>query len=318
LDSSGSMSGQPLAQAKAAIARGLQRLEPDDTFQLVDFSDSASQFGPEPLAATPHNVARGRQYLDRVRSSGGTMMLQGIRAALDFPHDPRRLRFVCFLTDGFIGNETEILRELRARLGPSRIFSFGVGSAPNRYLLSSMARMGRGVVAYLELNDDGGHVMDQFFARIAHPALTDIKVDWGDLSAKEIYPRECPDLFSGRPLTLVGRFEGSGRKMIRVSGRVGSERVQLELPVELAAENEAGGAFPVLWARSKLGDLYDRLDPFNAGAIKRLALDYGLISDYTAFVAVDASDRTAGRSGTTVPVAVPVPKGVKYETTAEQ
>jgi Ca-activated chloride channel family protein len=324
LDSSGSMSGVPIEQAKAAIARGLQRLEPDDTFQIVDFSERASQFGPQPLAATSQNVARGRRYLEQVHSSGGTIMIHGIRAALDFAHDPRRLRFVCFLTDGYVGNELEILREIQKRLQATRIFSFGVGSAPNRYLLNSMARLGRGAVAYLGSNDDAVKVMDQFFERVAQPVLTDIRVDYGGWPAGEVYPRRVPDLFAGRPVTLTGRFESTSNvpKVVRVTAQAGHERVQLELPVQFAARSESKTAFPSLWARAKLTDLYERvsygLDPFKPAAIRQLALDYGLLSDYTAFVTVDASARTAGRSGTTVPVPVPVPEGVKYKTTVDE
>ena len=288
LDSSGSMSGAPLEQARAAIARGLEGLEPTDTFQLIDFSDSASSFGPEALAATPHNLGRARRYLDRIRASGGTMMLRGIQAALDFPHDPERLRFVCFLTDGFIGNEQEILREIHRRLGESRIFSFGVGSAPNRYLLNGMARFGRGAVAYLGLNDSGAAVMEQFLERISHAALTDIRIDWGELDVAEVFPRRVPDLWAGRPVVLTGRFSGRGRKPVRISGWAGSERVQMEVPAEMATDPETAPSFPSLWARAKLSELSDqatyRWSPFLPKRIKQVALDYGLVSEYTAFV----------------------------------
>ena len=151
LDCSGSMNGRPLAQAKAAIERGLGLLQRGDSFQLITFSIRASQFGDAPLEATPENVQQALRYLRGVNSEGGTMMIEGIKAALDFPHDPERLRFVCFLTDGFIGNEAEILGAIHERLGPSRIFSFGIGSSVNRYLLDHMAKQGRGAVAYLGL-----------------------------------------------------------------------------------------------------------------------------------------------------------------------
>ena len=105
------------------------------------------------------------------------MMIEGIKAALDFSHDPERLRFVCFLTDGYIGNEVEILGAIHDRLGPSRIFSFGIGSAVNRYLLDNMAKIGRGAVAYLDPREDASSIMNDFFKRIAHPALTDLKID---------------------------------------------------------------------------------------------------------------------------------------------
>jgi Ca-activated chloride channel homolog len=322
LDSSGSMNGRPLEQAKAAIARGLERLEPDDSFQIIDFSDRASKFGPAPLQATAHNVARGQRYLERVRSSGGTMMLNGIRAALDFPHDPNRLRFVCFLTDGYIGNESEILGEIHRRLEDSRIFSFGVGSSPNRYLLNNMAKLGRGAVAHLGHNDDAGRVMDEFFERISHPALTDLKIDWGDLEATEVLPRRIPDLFVGRPIVLTGRFEGTGRRTVRVTGKANANRVELTLPVDFATETETCEAFPSVWARMKIAELADQAaygwKPFLPRQIKQLALDYNLMSAYTAFIAVDSSVRTAGTSGTTVPVPVPVPEGVNYKTTVTE
>jgi len=141
------MSGTPIAQAKAAVERGLSLLRPGDSFQLINFSMSAGQLGQAPLEATPQNVQRGLRYLKSLRGEGGTMMIEGIEAALDFPHDPQRLRFVCFLTDGYIGNESEILGEVHKRLGQSRIFSFGVGSSVNRYLLDHMAKAGRGAVA---------------------------------------------------------------------------------------------------------------------------------------------------------------------------
>jgi Ca-activated chloride channel family protein len=156
LDCSGSMRGAPMAQSRAAIDYALRQLGPRDTFQIIRFSSNASQLDPMPIPATPANVREGRSYVSKLQGSGGTQMIEGIKAALDFEHDPERLRFVTFLTDGLIGNETEILGEIHDRLGPARIFSFGVGSSSNRFLLNRMAKLGRGAVAYLGLHDDGG------------------------------------------------------------------------------------------------------------------------------------------------------------------
>src|SRR6266850_646547 len=184
------MSGQPIAQSKSAIDRALRHLETDDSFQIINFSERASQLGSRPLEATTANVQRGLAYLKSLNSDGPTMMIEGIKAALDFPHDPRRLRFVSFLTDGYIGNEAEILAEVHKRLAASRIFSFGVGSSVNRYLLDHMAKLGQGAVAYLGPRDDARQVMEDFFVRISHPALTDIKIDWGTMHVSEIFPRQ--------------------------------------------------------------------------------------------------------------------------------
>jgi Ca-activated chloride channel family protein len=249
------------------------------------------------------------------------MMIKGIKAALEFPHDPKRLRFVCFLTDGYIGNEAEILRAVAERIGPARIFSFGVGSAPNRYLMDRMAKLGRGAVAYLSHKDDAKQVMDAFFARISHPALTDVQIDWGGLKVEEVFPRQAPDLFVGRPVVLTGRFQGDPGKAIRVTGKAGEGRIALDVPVSLT-EQQARGALPSVWARMKIADLSDEAiyepHPELPGQIKQLALDYNLMSAYTAFVAVDSSRRTEGTEGTTVPVPMPVPEGVKYKTTVTE
>ena len=322
LDCSGSMSGRPLEQAKQAIDRALRHLQPEDTFQIIRFSNTASQLGEKPLAATPANIREGLHYLATLNSEGGTMMIHGIRAALDFARDPDRLRFVCFLTDGYIGNEAEILGEIRKRLGGARIFSFGVGSAVNRYRLDQMAKLGRGAVAYLGPNDSPAQIMDEFVERISNPILTDVKIDWGDLQPSEIFPRNPPDLFVGRPVVLTGRFQGKADTAIRVSGKCRGEETSFALARALETGEGTRKSMPSVWARLKIADLADQAaeDPRDelAGEIKRVALDYGLVSAWTAFVAVDASQRTQGQEGTTVPVAVPVPDGVRYKTTVQE
>jgi Ca-activated chloride channel family protein len=318
LDCSGSMYGRPLQQAKTAIRRALHQLEPDDTFQIIRFSNKASQMGPLPVEASARNIERGVAYVESLKSEGGTEMISGIKAALEFPHDPDRLRFVCFLTDGYIGNEAEILAAVQERLGASRIFSFGVGPAINRYLLEHMAKLGRGAVAYLGPNDSASDVMDSFFNRISHPAMTDLQIDWG-AEVSEVFPRRLPDLFVGRPVVLTGRFAGKAPGPVRLSGELGNQRQELRVAASSDRSNAPG--IPSIWARLKIADLEDRslLDSSSdiPERVRQLALDYGLLSTYTAYVAVDATRRTQGTSGTTVPVAVPVPEGVRYDTVVE-
>lgn len=249
------------------------------------------------------------------------MMIEGIKAALNFPHDPHRLRFVCFLTDGYIGNEAEILNEIHKQLGPSRIFSFGIGSSVNRYLIEQMAKVGHGAVAYLGPQDESAQIMEDFFARVSYPAMTDLKLDWGGLHVTEVFPRELPDLFVGRPVIVTGRFAGGADATIRVNGNAGDEPVQVAIPATLTDANASHKGVPSVWARMKIADLVEEsIYHPNAelpGEIKQVALDYDLMSPFTAFVAVDSTRRTEGTGGTTVPVAVPVPDGVKYETTVQ-
>lgn len=319
LDCSGSMAGEPIAQAKSAIRRAVQKMRPEDSFQIISFSNDASKLGKRPLAATPENVQRGLAYLDSLNGQGGTMMVEGIKAALDFPHDPERLRFVVFLTDGYIGNESQIFSAVQQRLGGSRIFSFGVGSSVNGYLLDGLARLGRGAVAYLGLKDDAAQIMDDFMQRVRHPALTDVSIDWGTFEVKDVYPSRLPDVFVGRPLVMTGRFEVQQKTVLKVHGRAGNEPVAIAIAVDPnLADNQHAGIASV-WARKKIMEFSDKQsaveDPTLPTQIKQVALDFNLMSAYTAFVAVDSLSQTGDSPSTAVQQAVPVPEGVKYENT---
>ena len=320
IDCSGSMRGRPLAQAKEAVRVALDRLDPGDTFQIIRFSDRSSQFGASPLPANERNLADARRYLDQLRSGGGTEMINGVRAALDFPHDPSRFRFVTFMTDGYIGNERDILAAVHKGIGASRIFSFGVGDSVNRYLMERMAEAGRGVVAYLGLDTSARQVMDGFFARVSRPALTDVEIDWNGMSVTDVYPPRLPDLFVGRPLVVTGKYEGES-KAVRVYGTAGGERRTLMAAPD--ADDAAGDSLPKIWARLRIADLANRQtwvgDPHGelGDAIRDTALRYRLVSNYTSFVAVDSSLKTAGDHGVTVHQAVPVPAGVRYDTTVD-
>jgi len=318
LDCSGSMNGKPIAKAKQAISRALKQLQPGDTFQVIRFSNNASQLGPAPVPATPENIRKALAYVESLHGSGGTMMIEGIKAALDFEHDPTRFRLVSFMTDGYIGNEAEILAAVHQRLGASRIFSFGVGTSVNRYLLDRMAKLGKGAVAYIGLDDNAVEVVDLFYDRISHPALTDVTIEWGQMQVADMYPQQSPDLFVGRPIILTGKFAGQGNTSVRVSGKVGDLTQEINIPVNFNDSSAVHPGIPCVWARKKIEMLgnqatYDT-NPDLPGEIRQVALEYGLMSAYTAFIAVDSSRTTAGDHGTTVAVPVPVPDGVRYDT----
>ena len=166
--------------------------------------------------------------------------------------------------------------------------------------------------------------MGDYFQRISHPALTDISIDWGGMNVSDVYPAKLPDLFVGRPVVITGRFNGNPEAAtIRVRGRVGGKSSDVAVKVNASdAANQHRGIAPV-WARAKIADLYDRVsfEPNNndlSGEIRATALEYGLMSAYTSFVAVDSTARTAGDHGTTVSVPVPVPQGTRYDTTVPQ
>ncbi len=322
VDVSGSQEGAPLAQEKAAVRYALTHMNDQDTFQVIRFGDTAEKLGPSPFPATPDNVRRALAWVDSFRAGGGTILVDGLRAALDFPHDQSRLRFVSFMTDGFIGNEPEALSEIHRLLGPSRIFSFGVGNSTNRYLLEHMAKLGNGAVAFLSTQDNADEIMQQFFDRISHPALTDIAIDWGTMQVDDVYPQRIPDLFVGRPVLLTGRFHGHGKPTLTIKGQMGPESHTMTLTPDLDDPAANHDGISAVWARNKIADLYDRVaweaNPRLPDQIKQLALENSLMSAFTAFLAVDAAHKTEGPFGVSVPVPVPVPDGVHYDTTVQQ
>jgi Ca-activated chloride channel family protein len=144
VDKSGSMMGEPIERAKALIDRALGAMGPDDTFQIVAFDGAAQSMTAAPVPGTAENVARARTWLSRLSGGGGTEMLAGIRAALSAPADPARLRMVVFCTDGFIGNEAEIIAAVGALRGSARVFGFGVGTSVNRWLVEGVGRAAGG------------------------------------------------------------------------------------------------------------------------------------------------------------------------------
>jgi len=319
LDCSGSMNGRPIELTKAAVRRALRRLDHRDTFQIIRFSDSASTFGSAPIAATPDNVRRGLDFIDALSAGGGTMMINGIRQSLDFPHDPKRLRVVAFMTDGYIGNEAQILGEIHQRLERARIFSFGIGSSPNRYLLDRMAKMGRGAVAYVGLNDPAADIMDAFVKRASKAAMTGVSIGLRGAEIDRMSPPAAPDLFLGRPVVITGRFTGRAPSKAVVTGRVRGRPVEMRIDIEQDQSIGSARTLATAWARATISDLVDRAawDPDRTipTRIRDLALAHNLVSNETSFVAVDSLSQAAGSSGVTVGVAVPTPEGARYETT---
>jgi len=324
VDCSGSMSGQPMEVAKAAVRRFVAGMNPEDTFQIMRFSETASAMSRSPLRNTPENVRTGIGYIDALSGEGGTMMIEGIRAAIGYPEDPDRMRYVIFLTDGFIGNEAEILGELRSTLGEdTRLFSVGVGSSPNRYLIEGLAEEGRGHAYYVGLEEDPSEAVESIYGKINDPYLVGIDIDWGDLEVFDVYPSRIPDLYAGEPLVLVGRYSGSGSETVRITGRVAGRTWEEELSVSLPSHEEGNDVVATLWARNRIHELsrrmydsygYAEYDEEIVEEITDTALDYQIMSDYTSFVAVCEEVRT-DPDGNPVRVQVPVnmPDGVSYE-----
>ena len=291
LDTSGSMHGAPLAAARAAVNKAIDKLGPNDTFQIIDFADKASTFAERPLDNTPLNRKHGHDYIDSLHSSGGTNQLVGIHAALATPGDARRTRYVVFMTDGFIGDDAEVIALTRKEIGKARIFSFGVGSNVNRYLLDEVAIAGRGYAEYLRPGEKADELVDRFYDRIGMPYLTDVEVDWGNLAVTDLRPAALPDLSALSPLVLHARYLRSGEGDITIKGRIAGKPVAQKIHLTLPANAPGHGAIEKLWARATIAEMerVPRGTPVPERAIADVAVTHGLMSKYTAFVGTDST-----------------------------
>ncbi len=321
IDVSGSMSGFPVETAKAAALKCLEGMNPGDTFQIMSFASGNQLHFGRPLKNTPANLARAREVIKNLNGGGGTEMLAALRTVLEFPKDPERLRVVLFMTDGFIGNDPELLAFTKEHLNNSRIFPLGVGSSVNRYLLEEMAVLGKGSVQYVGWNETPEKlkkVMDRFYDRVSRPVLTDLAVDWNGLDVEELSPSFIPDLFAGQPLLLHARYGKAGSAPVTIKGKMLGKPWKMTVNVTLSEKEAANAAQGPLWARSRITDL-ERLNLAGESADNRekiiaLALEHKLVTRFTSFVAVDETIvPNDGKKPQVVPVESELPEGTRYE-----
>jgi Ca-activated chloride channel family protein len=326
LDTSGSMAGLPIEASKTFMRHALQSLRPADQFRIIRFSSSASELASGPIPATPRNVAAGIAYVGGLTADGGTEVLAGLRRAYGVAQSPGTLRIVVFLSDGYVGNEPEILRLVAGNVGQGRLYAFGIGSAVNRYLIEEMARHGRGISRIIDSSDKSHEAAIQFARRLKTPVLTDIQIDWGDLKPRDVTPPQIPDLFEGDSIRIQGRFDGAGTHLVKVSGRVNGRPALLPLKIDLPAESTGAAheAIPLVWARSRIADHMHELmvppalrasgldDAALKAAVTGLGLKYSLVTQWTSFVAVSerkVNPDPASARDTGVPL--PMVKGVE-------
>jgi Ca-activated chloride channel family protein len=299
LDTSGSMAGLPIEASKTFMRHALQALRPADYFRIIRFSSSASELASGPIPATPSNIRAGTAYVQSLYADGGTEVLAGLRQAYGVAQSPGTLRIVVFLSDGYVGNEPEILRLVSASVGQGRLYAFGIGSAINRYLIEEMARHGRGLSRIIDPTEKSHEAAIQFASRLKTPVLTDIQIDWGGLKPTDTTPALIPDLFEGDSIRIQGRFETAGTHLVKVSGRVNGRPALLPLQIDLPAETDASReAIPLIWARSRIADHMHELmapqglrtsgqgDTALKAAVTGLGLKFSLVTQWTSFVAV--------------------------------
>jgi Ca-activated chloride channel homolog len=325
LDTSGSMGGLPIETAKRVMRLALDGLYEHDTFNLITFSGDTSVLFDKPVPATKDNLRKARQFLEGKRGGGGTEMMKAIRAALAGADAQAHIRIVCFMTDGYVGNDMEIIGEIQ-RHPNARVFSFGIGNSVNRFLLDKMAEHGRGEAEYVFLNrgdqkdaEAAADAARRFYERVRAPLLTDISVDWNGLPVEDVYPKRLPDLFSAKPLFIIGRYTGAAGGVVRLRGRAAGADFLREINVELPESEERHDALASLWARTRIDGLMAQdYGGLQAGAarkgveeeVTRLGLDHRLMTQFTSFIAVDEVVTAPGEAPRQAAVPVAAPNGM--------
>lgn len=315
VDVSGSMNGFPLNTSKALIKDLIGGLKPTDRFNVLLFAGGQALMAEKPVAATPANIRRAENLIDRQRGGGGTQLLPALQKALDLPAMENSARTVVIATDGYVSVEKQAFDIIRNRLGDANLFAFGIGSSVNRYLIEGMARAGMGEPFVVTRPAKAPKVADDFRKLIAAPMLTDIEMAYEGFDAYDIEPPAVPDLFAQRPVVVFGKYRGKPEGRITVAGRVGDDTYQktIEVKPELADDQNAGLRF--LWARHRIAMLsdYNRLsaDDVRIEEITRLGLAHNLLTRYTSFVAIDKRIRNKnGEPPETVRQPLPMPEGV--------
>ncbi|MDB5599645.1 MAG: marine proteobacterial sortase target protein [Xanthobacteraceae bacterium] len=290
IDNSGSMGGTSMAQAKASLIYALGRLKPSDRFNVIRFDDTMDVMFPVTVPADPQNIGQAKGFVGALQARGGTVMVPPMKAALTDRRDaePAFVRQVVFLTDGAIGNEQQLFDTITDMRGRSRVFMVGIGSAPNTYLMTRAAELGRGTFTHISSTEQVEERMRGLFDKLENPVVTGLTAKFSAAQA-DITPSAMPDIYRGEPLVLAGKLDQLAGD-IEIKGHIGDRPWTITLPVAKAAE---GKGLSKLWARRKIADAEVartlRQDSGDAAdkKILALALEHQLVTRLTSLLAVD-------------------------------
>src|SRR4051812_34713342 len=321
IDTSGSQMGFPLEKSKKLADEALNHLNANDTFNIITFAGNTQVLFPEPVPATPANMQRARALLGNLTGGGGTEMMKAIRAALDPSDSSDHLRVVVFMTDGYVGNDMEIIGEVKKHQN-ARVFTLGIGNSVNRFLIDKMAEAGRGENEVVTLADAADPAVERLFERIRTPILTDVSIDWNGMPVSEIYPAKMLDLFTAKPVIVTGRYTRATKGTIRLKGMRAGQPFSRDIAVNFPADEKEHDVLATLCARTKIEHLmsqdWNGMQSGNpSGDLKQqitdLGLQYRLMTQFTSFVAVEEMTITEGGQPKTVQVPVEMPEGVSRE-----
>ena len=317
IDTSGSMHGTSIGQARSALLLALARLQPEDTFNVIQFNSRTSKLFDQPVAAARAEIERARAYVEGLGANGGTEMLSALTAAFSQRADleSNRVRQVIFMTDGSVGNEAQLFSYIHENLGARRLFTVGIGSAPNAHFMTRAAKFGRGMFTYVGTAGEVSEKMGELFRKLESPVLSHIELDFED-DRVEVWPKRIPDLYQGEPVVVTARLPD-------VSGGVDVRGQRGEQPWGVGFQLRGGkthSGVAKLWARRKIAALMDSMtegadrDEVRTQVID-VALQHHLVSKFTSLVAVDVTPSAPHGKPMTKAVPTQLPAGWSYQHT---
>lgn len=320
MDQSGSQTGFPIEKSKELTLKLIKTLRPNDTFNVFGFSNTVHALWSESRSNTPANLAEAASFVKAMQAGGGTQLLEGLNAALHGRPEPGRLRIVVFNTDGYVGDERDILDTMKRNRNAARVFTFGIGNSVNRFLIDTMSAEGRGAAEYVTLAEQADAAVDRFINRTRTPVLTDVSVETKGLEVETLEPAYLPDVFDQTPVYLFGRYKNPANGQIVLHGMRGGRPWSKTINVTLPMKGQAP-AIMSLWARNRVDSLtrenyigqFDEHGRDLKGAITDLALEFGIMTDYTSFVAVDERIVNIGGRQRRIHVPIEMADGVSYD-----
>ncbi|MFT4927693.1 MAG: Ca-activated chloride channel family protein [Phenylobacterium sp.] len=313
IDTSGSMHGESMEQAKQALHFGLSRLKNGDRFNVVQFNSHTHALFPRAKAATPGAIRQARDYVDGLIAEGGTQIDEALMQVLHNSDETSWVRQVIFITDGSVGNEEVLFDIIHDKLGDSRLFTIGIGSAPNSHFMRGAATFGRGSYTYIGAVDQVNSQISALFQKLESPVLSDINISGFDDGSSEVdyWPNPVSDLYLGEPLMVSLKLPVS-QQNLTVSGKLASRQWTMDLPIGTGGTEEG---LNVLWARNKIRSLSESArTPVQrkevGAAITELALAHHLVTRYTSLIAVDVTPtKPENEQGISAAVANHLPDG---------
>jgi Ca-activated chloride channel homolog len=302
LDTSGSMAEDgKMEKAKAALRFGVNSLAARDRFNIVSFAGEEHLLTERMIAADEDGKREAREFIERMKATGGTNINDALLAAIRQLHGQlqggERPQMIVLITDGQptvgVTQASKIMSNAKeANKGTARLFTFGIGYDVNTVLLDGLANENRGTVGYIEPNEDIEVKVSDFFAKVNHPVLSDVKIDWGGVQTDLVYPRTMPDIFHGSQLVLIGRYRSSARRLM-LAGKVnGRERRFVYDDLQFPDKRRENEFLPHLWAMRRVGYLLDQIRTNGESKELRdeiidLGTRYGIVTPYTSYLVLE-------------------------------